>query len=180
MATDFRLGLGHIALDFTATVGGRSSTAVERLASADDLSRWLRAAGLADAPAVGDDELAKARELREAIWRVLDRARAGARLPSREAALVNEWARERTATAQIGPGFKRTSLGPDPATAALARIARETVELVTGPDLARVRTCAGCSLLFLDRSPPGRRRWCSMERCGNREKTARYRKKAHG
>ena len=28
-----------------------------------------------------------------------------------------------------------------------------------------------------DRSRPGRRRWCSMERCGNRDKTARYREK---
>ena len=48
---------------------------------------------------------------------------------------------------------------------------------VPAPASARVRTCAGCSLLFIDRSRPGRRRWCSMDRCGNRDKTARYREK---
>jgi predicted RNA-binding Zn ribbon-like protein len=42
-------------------------------------------------------------------------------------------------------------------------------------ELARVRSCARCTLLFVDRSPPGTRRWCSMERCGNRSKTAHYR-----
>jgi predicted RNA-binding Zn ribbon-like protein len=31
--------------------------------------------------------------------------------------------------------------------------------------------------MFIDRSRPGRRRWCSMERCGNRDKTARYRQR---
>lgn len=59
---------------------------------------------------------------------------------------------------------------------ALAQIACDAIDLLSGSDLARVRRCAGCSLLFLDRSPPGRRRWCSMDSCGNREKTARYRR----
>jgi predicted RNA-binding Zn ribbon-like protein len=31
--------------------------------------------------------------------------------------------------------------------------------------------------MFIDHSRPGRRRWCSMERCGNRAKTARYRQR---
>jgi predicted RNA-binding Zn ribbon-like protein len=71
----------------------------------------------------------------------------------------------------------RESAGPDPVTGALAHIARESVEFVTGPELVRVRECAGCTLLFIDRSRPGTRRWCSMERCGNRNKTAHYRQK---
>jgi predicted RNA-binding Zn ribbon-like protein len=78
---------------------------------------------------------------------------------------------------QIGPGFTRVSVGPDPVAAALARIARETVEFMTGAELGRLRSCAGCTLLFIDRSRPGTRRWCSMERCGNRSKTANYRRK---
>jgi predicted RNA-binding Zn ribbon-like protein len=90
---------------------------------------------------------------------------------------VNDWARSPVSAPQIGPDFTRVSVGPDPVTAALARIARESVELVTGPELARVRSCSGCTLLFIDRSRPGTRRWCSMERCGNRNKTAHYREK---
>jgi predicted RNA-binding Zn ribbon-like protein len=41
----------------------------------------------------------------------------------------------------------------------------------------RVRRCAGndCLLTFVDTSRPGRRRWCSMERCGNRAKVRAFR-----
>lgn len=44
----------------------------------------------------------------------------------------------------------------------------------TRPD--RVRSCEHetCVLWFLDTSKGGRRRWCSMERCGNRAKAQRH------
>ena len=44
----------------------------------------------------------------------------------------------------------------------------------------RLRQCAGdnCALLFLDTSRPGKRRWCSMERCGNRNKVREFRSRA--
>lgn len=40
----------------------------------------------------------------------------------------------------------------------------------------RVRSCAhdDCVLWFLDTSKSGRRRWCSMETCGNRAKAKRH------
>ncbi|HEX2214814.1 MAG TPA: CGNR zinc finger domain-containing protein, partial [Mycobacterium sp.] len=39
----------------------------------------------------------------------------------------------------------------------------------------RIRTCDRCGWLFLDSSRGGRRRWCSMSTCGNREKASRHR-----
>ncbi|MCL9761259.1 CGNR zinc finger domain-containing protein [Frankia sp. AiPa1] len=38
--------------------------------------------------------------------------------------------------------------------------------------------CAGpdCRALFLDGSRPGRRRWCSMNTCGNKAKKAALRR----
>ncbi|MFE7743242.1 CGNR zinc finger domain-containing protein [Nocardia sp. NPDC057455] len=39
----------------------------------------------------------------------------------------------------------------------------------------RVRAAGDCGLLFVDASRPGRRRWCSMDRCGNLSKVRRYR-----
>ena len=173
--SDFRFGLGHVTLDFLATLGGRAGNRIERLAAPPDLSRWIAEAGIADAPGASRELLEDARELREAIRRVLGCAREGGRPGASDLMLVNEWARSPVPAPQIGPGFARAAVGPDPVTGALARIARESVELVTGPELARVRSCAGCTLLFIDRSRPGTRRWCSMERCGNRDKTARYR-----
>ncbi|WP_106252702.1 CGNR zinc finger domain-containing protein [Nonomuraea fuscirosea] len=40
----------------------------------------------------------------------------------------------------------------------------------------RLTTCASdrCGLRFVDRSQGGRRRWCSMTRCGNRTKAQRH------
>jgi predicted RNA-binding Zn ribbon-like protein len=174
---DFRFGLGHVTLDFLATLGGRPGSRIERLAVPRDLSRWIAEAGIAAAPGASSELLDHARALREAIRRVLDCAREGGRPSASDLRLVNEWARSPVAAPQIGPDLARVSVGPDPVTGALAHIARESVEFVTGPELARVRTCAGCTLLFIDRSRPGTRRWCSMERCGNRSKTAHYRQK---
>ncbi len=111
------------------------------------------------------------------LRRVLDCAREGGHPSASDLRLVNEWARGPVAAPQIGPDFTRTSVGPDPVTGALAHIARKSAEFVTGSELARVHSCAGCTLLFIDHSRPGTRRWCSMERCGNRDKTARYRQK---
>ncbi|GAB3952125.1 hypothetical protein GCM10027614_55290 [Micromonospora vulcania] len=55
---------------------------------------------------------------------------------------------------------------------ALASIARDAVELFSGPYADRIRECGAdnCYLVFVDTSRPGRRRWCAMERCGNRHK----------
>jgi predicted RNA-binding Zn ribbon-like protein len=59
-------------------------------------------------------------------------------------------------------------------------VARDAVALVRGPLLERVKKCENpdCSLLFLDDSQARRRRWCSMERCGNLAKVAGYRSRS--
>jgi predicted RNA-binding Zn ribbon-like protein len=55
---------------------------------------------------------------------------------------------------------------------ALSTLAREMIELLSGPLAGRIRQCASddCPLVFADSSRPGARRWCAMERCGNRHK----------
>ena len=67
-------------------------------------------------------------------------------------------------------------------TAWLSRpVAYSALELLTSARLTRVKTCPGmrCGWIFLDESPNGRRRWCSMETCGNRAKARRF-YRAHG
>ncbi|TIU06903.1 MAG: CGNR zinc finger domain-containing protein, partial [Mesorhizobium sp.] len=39
-------------------------------------------------------------------------------------------------------------------------------------------SCPRCGWLFLDTSRGGKRRWCSMRTCGNREKVSRHREHA--
>jgi predicted RNA-binding Zn ribbon-like protein len=64
---------------------------------------------------------------------------------------------------------------PSTLTAALARLARQTVEQL--PD-APLRACADdeCRLAYLD--PGGRRRWCSPETCGVKARVRAHRARA--
>jgi predicted RNA-binding Zn ribbon-like protein len=49
-------------------------------------------------------------------------------------------------------------------------------DLLAVPSFDRLRECQGerCGWLFIDSSKSGRRRWCTMEDCGNRAKARRY------
>lgn len=175
---EFRLGLGHPVLDFTATLAGRHRGPRERLVTPDDLGRWLALTGLASAVTCTHRQLNEARALREAVYRLLDAARAGDSITTEDVDLVNAWARRAKPAPQLDASLRLHRRAPTPCTAALAELAAAAVDLIGGPERQRVRNCADptCSLMFIDRSRPGRRRWCSMERCGNRAKTARYRR----
>lgn len=61
----------------------------------------------------------------------------------------------------------------------IVRIATAAARLITEADFRYVRNCEGptCTLYFLDISKNHKRRWCSMEVCGNRAKAAAYRKR---
>jgi predicted RNA-binding Zn ribbon-like protein len=55
-------------------------------------------------------------------------------------------------------------------------VAQSGVDLLTSPELRRVKECPGlgdCGWLFLDTSKNDSRRWCSMEGCGTRAKMQR-------
>jgi predicted RNA-binding Zn ribbon-like protein len=63
--------------------------------------------------------------------------------------------------------------------ALLAPLARAAIRLAAEVDPDRLRVCDApeCGRWFVDTSKGGRRRWCSMERCGNRAKAARHRRR---
>ncbi len=53
-------------------------------------------------------------------------------------------------------------------------VALSAIELFTSSEeWKKVKECPGCSLLFLDKSKTGNRRWCSMDECGSRAKMRR-------
>ena len=84
----------------------------------------------------------------------------------------------RSALQRIGAGFGWRVEGSrlTNAPALLAPALWSAGDLLTGPQLARVRECANdkCLWLFLDESKNGTRRWCSMSACGNRAKAHRH------
>jgi predicted RNA-binding Zn ribbon-like protein len=68
----------------------------------------------------------------------------------------------------------------DLAEAAVAAVALDAAHMLGRPEeRRRVRVCASeaCSARFYDRSPAGRRRWCSMRTCGNEAKARRHRER---
>lgn len=56
----------------------------------------------------------------------------------------------------------------------LTAIARSAADFLCNDQLTRLRACSNvhCPLYFYDTSKNGRRRWCSMDVCGNRSKAA--------
>jgi len=55
------------------------------------------------------------------------------------------------------------------------RLAHAAALLLADKDaLERLRGCAGCCWLYLDRSKNRSRKWCSMEDCGTNAKKRRY------
>jgi predicted RNA-binding Zn ribbon-like protein len=166
---------GRLCLDLSATFGGRYRGGLERLGSTEDLRSWLRASGLCPRPAtLSERHLAAARELREAIYRL---AHPSQKTRAVDVATVNRWAGLPPLAPKLAADGTATWDGS--VEAALSTLARDAIDLLTGPLARRIRECArpDCSILFVDASRPGRRRWCSMERCGNRRKTAAYRKR---
>ncbi|MFI6324973.1 CGNR zinc finger domain-containing protein [Nonomuraea sp. NPDC050556] len=76
----------------------------------------------------------------------------------------------------VRPGLRgERVIVDDPSWHAAWVVAADFVRLM-GERPDRVRKCANpeCLLWFLDISKNGSRRWCSMEKCGNRAKVGRF------
>ena len=69
---EFRFGLGHLALEFLATLANRFGDPLERLGTPGDLECWLEQTEIASGARCDDGLLAEGQMLREAISRVLE------------------------------------------------------------------------------------------------------------
>lgn len=175
---------GRLCLDFVATVAKRERGERELLAGPDDLRTWCRVAALPEpCDEVTEERLAQVRVLREAVYR-LARARVDARAPLHEdVALANQAAAASPPTDALAPdGFTAVPPARVPLSSILALLARDAIDLFTGPYALRIRECVApdCSLFFVDRSRPGSRRWCAMAACGEKASSATYRQRHPG
>jgi predicted RNA-binding Zn ribbon-like protein len=176
----FQLISGHRALDFLATLLDRHRQPTESLREPADLDRWLALAGFSVAAQATRADLRHARQLREVVNRLTRAALAGQPPAAGDLDALNDWARREPLAPQADPKLGRRWSAARPIQASLALIAREAVDLLTGPDRALIRECAAapnCSRLYLDRSRAHRRRWCHMQRCGSRAKMTAYRQR---
>ena len=180
---------GRPALDLVNTLRERWRRRVETLVTPGDLGLWLVRAQLLPAPPrVTPARLRDARELREAIDVCVQAAVAGAATPRPAVAVIDGWLAHAAARAQLGlAGDGTPVLGEqapgDAVRRALGAVALDAARMLgTQAEAARIRVCASetCSARFYDRSPAGRRRWCSMALCGNEAKARRHRARSRG
>ncbi len=178
----FWFDAGALCLDFAHTGGEGRYAVFETLRRPADLGDWLAQPPLTAVltSAVTARELIAAKALRQAIWDTAHAQAAGQPLSADAIATINRAAAaaplvpelaDDATTARDGATTASWAL-PVRTTQALSTLAREMIELLSGPLAGRIRECAGdnCPLVFVDSSRPGARRWCAMERCGNRHK----------
>lgn len=178
-----------LALDFANTFGFDRGRLVDRLKNPPDWMAWLAKAGLLQPPwtetlrgptavrSAWDEAL----RLRVALWALMDARAAGTEPPPEAVAAFNRALAWSAPVHRLSPADGQWSLlemetctRPEGVSAAIARSA---AVLLAEVDPGRLRRCDAqdCREWFVDTSKGGRRRWCSMARCGNRRKAARHR-----
>jgi predicted RNA-binding Zn ribbon-like protein len=182
-----RLG-GHPALDFCNTwAGWNGGAGVDYLEEYDHLVLWAGFVGLLEPERVASLRVNGGRREKQAAA-VLERALRlrtdlyglvsdrGSATAGPTAAIAEEL---RAARASLELGRAETKfewrLAPScDLEAPVLAAAWSAASLLTSSDLPYVRACPGngCGWVFLDKR--GRRRWCSMAACGNREKVRRF------
>jgi predicted RNA-binding Zn ribbon-like protein len=176
----FRFGAGSVALDLVATVGERGRRSFERLRTPGDLAGWLVGSELLqDTPDPTEKDLMAVRRLRADIFLLVTATMTGDPLPTHALERVNEVARLPDMAPQLRPNRSLGVAGQPATQRALSTLARDAITLLATCNPERLRECASanCSRLYIDRSRPGNRVWCSSTGCGNRARTKAYRRR---
>ena len=181
---------GHPGVNFANAVFTRHKPDEDNdlLTSARDIANWLYFAGLATRmqasevsgiPASGF--LDSVRELREATFSVFDALAAGKPPLAERLSLLFERAAKGLSgggrlTLVEGESRPQVVRFGDPE-AVVALLAAISIEAYFVLPRERLHACPRCGWLFVDTSRGGKRRWCSMQTCGNREKASRHKER---
>lgn len=176
-----RLLREHLALDLVNSVDVVRGRHFDFLEEPALLADWAVAIGLAEAPGEVEHISAITHErtlrLRDALSRHLQqvagtaRGRAPADVPNFETRLIGLYQ-------SIGMA-PQVSVSCEHDDRILARLLVAASHLLLPTEIGHVRQCEGldCEWFFLGGGRSGRRRWCSMEGCGNRAKVAAHRRR---
>jgi predicted RNA-binding Zn ribbon-like protein len=192
-----------LCLDFSNTVDWRTGPRpFDKIQSYASLVAWASKTGLLDPstskvllnesaskPSKALATLNRARELREAIYRIFSSVSHRKSPQAGDLDLLNQSVSKALARLEISRGtnnqfswkwkLKKNALGQ-----MLSPIAKSAADLLVSDQLHLVKECAneeeGCSWLFIDTSKNHSRRWCSMSSCGNRSKVRSYYQRGKG
>lgn len=183
---------GALCLDFVNTLCGHTGQVIhEYLFDYTDLVLWSRHAGILtdsesskllhksdQTPTEAQAVYQKALALRETLFRVFS-ALAGKLSPSATDVeflnTIRTEALHHSKLSQTGKDFSLNWDEPDSFERMLWPIILSASELLTSESVHRLRECdsKSCDWLFIDSSRNHMRRWCSMDKCGNRAKMHR-------
>lgn len=177
----FPLLSGHPSLDLVNTELVRRGIRHDLLIRPDDLTAWLEALDMKESlpslqhasSEITKEALNKVKEFRMVVRDMYERLADGQEV-------TRSWIRLMEAciaNAPLSYHFIDGRLVPVPLgtdiDAILSLVALDALRLLEAGELAYLHRCSNpeCVLLYVDHS--GRRKWCSMKICGNRNKVAR-------
>lgn len=184
---------GDLGLDFVNTIVSTRRGRVDFLDAPASFVEWIQRAGgpaisalVSASPSDRRTLTAEARKLRGALVGLFRAVGSGERPDDTIVFIIDRALRAGSSSHRLVlvdgvPAVRSVFAAPDPL-GVLTPIAAAAVEVARGADPARLHECAAadCRRWFVDTSKGGRRRWCSMARCGNRAKAARYRRRQAG
>jgi predicted RNA-binding Zn ribbon-like protein len=154
--------------------------AIDEIATPEALGDWLRARGLLGETDVDAESFVRARALRDLLRTLAFRNTHGTE-PDHElrSAFASIAAGARLGVKLDPLGNLRLEPAGDGVDRALAGILASVLEAQASGKWRRLKACPGphCGWLFYDASRNASSTWCSMSICGNRTKTAAYRKR---
>ncbi|QVQ54622.1 CGNR zinc finger domain-containing protein [Spiractinospora alimapuensis] len=171
----YRFDPGALSLELLTTGGPDELSVFETLHAPEDWLRWLSVCRLRlrdDEVDISATDISAIRGVRDAVLRLARASTRGAALSEPDLDTLNLAAAHSPMIPTLARDGTQRWRTPVSSAQALSTVARDAVTLMSGPYAERIRECAAtdCALVFVDTSRPGKRRWCSMERCGNRSK----------
>ena len=159
---------GHLALDFANTVDDPLGPARhDHLATPAELVRWAARVGLPVELEPSGAVLQEAHALRDVLNRVFGAVVDGTPPPWPE---LRPYAAEAVARSHLDEAHQLAWEPTPDGRFLLWPVTQAAQDLLTSAEVHRVKRCAGCPWLFVDRSRNGSRRWCAMNDCGTHAK----------
>lgn len=178
---------GHPALDLSNAVYDRRNPPLgnELFKSVVDIANWFHASGLVDesqaeaiARIADEGFVGRVHEVREASYAVFDAIASNEEPSSQTLGFLFSCSAGGLTAAPVAMEATRPGLTLDQwqdADAVTAFLALLSIEAFFTLPRERIHACPRCGWLFVDTSRGGKRRWCNMRICGNREKMSRHR-----
>jgi predicted RNA-binding Zn ribbon-like protein len=158
---------GSVAIDFTYSGVDQS------------LEKWLSIRFPEVTGVATDRDLMDALALQGSLGRLVVAASRNEGGAAEDIDILNLFAATPDIPPSLDGGTRRAGRSGARVGQALSAIARGSIQLFAPENRDRIRQCsaATCEFVFYDESRSNNRRWCSMQRCGNRAKVRAHRER---